>query len=315
MSSRNFGFGRKMSYAGTRVIDQRYGDGHFRTKKLHKSRWGEFANYCDKNYQLSDMRFVTQETVRNYHNHLFLNNRAVTSRQCIISSINVVMSHASRGRWPRISPAEVAGPRSQVRVVVPASLDPSRVDAVVDLLAMRSPRISALYLMAYYFGLRRREAILANLIRLRAEAETYRLINILDGTKGGRTAPRWVHVTDEGMFALRYAFWQRPKNSSNLLSADENLKKFINGKVNYGYKLLSRCGIHGYHDARAAYACRRYREITGYDAPVVMGGRVADSAADSQARGEISRELGHGRRSVLASYVGTARPLRVREAA
>jgi hypothetical protein len=61
------------------------------------------------------------------------------------------------------------------------------------------------------------------------------------------------------------------------------------------------------HDLRAAYACERYRALTGSVAPVIAGRRLADRAADRTARQTIAQELGHARSNVLAAYIGGVR--------
>ena len=62
-------------------------------------------------------------------------------------------------------------------------------------------------------------------------------------------------------------------------------------------------GIIKFHDLRAAYACRRYKELTGYPAPIISG-KIIDKEKDLIAREQISKELGHNRISVVSAYVG-----------
>ena len=64
--------------------------------------------------------------------------------------------------------------------------------------------------------------------------------------------------------------------------------------------------IKGFHDMRAAFACERYHEITGYPAPVITGQRQAPKTIDTQARLILSQMLGHNRIDVIAAYVGSA---------
>jgi hypothetical protein len=61
------------------------------------------------------------------------------------------------------------------------------------------------------------------------------------------------------------------------------------------------------HDLRAAYACERYRTLTGSAAPVIEGRRLADCDTDRAARNTIAQELGHGRSDVVSAYIGGAR--------
>lgn len=68
-------------------------------------------------------------------------------------------------------------------------------------------------------------------------------------------------------------------------------------------------GIKNPHGLRHSYAQRRYEELTGWKAPLA-GGPASKSlssdqcALDKRARETISRELGHGRESVSATYLG-----------
>ena len=60
-----------------------------------------------------------------------------------------------------------------------------------------------------------------------------------------------------------------------------------------------------FHELRAAYACERYEQITQCPAPI-NGGKCCqvDRNLDSEARRQISYELGHGRIDVVATYIG-----------
>ena len=63
------------------------------------------------------------------------------------------------------------------------------------------------------------------------------------------------------------------------------------------------------HSLRHGYAIRRYEHLTGWKAPVRGGPsrrdlKDRDREADRRARTMISRELGDGRESVTAQYVG-----------
>lgn len=65
--------------------------------------------------------------------------------------------------------------------------------------------MAAIVLLTRITGMRLREAILADLPRLRREAELLGRINIQDGTKGGRSgasAPRQIMFNDEVKAAL-----------------------------------------------------------------------------------------------------------------
>lgn len=64
----------------------------------------------------------------------------------------------------------------------------------------------------------------------------------------------------------------------------------------------------GFHELRAAYACERYEQLTGFPAPI-NGGRVhrEDLELDQHARQQLSHELGHSRIDVVSAYIGGRR--------
>ncbi len=156
--------------------------------------------------------------------------------------------------------------------------------------------------------MRLREAILADLPRLKRESEQYGKINIQDGTKGGRSgasAPRWITVDDHIRDALRFAEQVSTDGSRNLLAPDESYLGFQQGIVRFARDILHKHNLKGFHELRAAYACERYEQITHHPAPV-NGGRCyqLDRRLDKNARVQISDELGHGRIDVVSAYIG-----------
>ncbi|MGB5337959.1 MAG: hypothetical protein WBO06_02565 [Gammaproteobacteria bacterium] len=66
-------------------------------------------------------------------------------------------------------------------------------------------------------------------------------------------------------------------------------------------------GLEKIHDLRAAYACERYEQLTGSQAPVIAGDRRVSRVDDHKARDVIALEMGHARRNVVATYVGSSR--------
>ena len=188
----------------------------------------------------------------------------------------------------------------------PATLHWALHDATVA--AMRTEgleRGAAVAELARALGVRSEEAVKATLQRWWEEANERGAVNVIEGTKGGRDCDRWVPVSARGMEAIERAIEVRPSGSRNLLSPDESYVQARNGWVRRGREAYARgTGDDGYHDARSAYGCQRYKELTGYDAPVVVGRRMVDKTADRAAREIIARELGHGRIDVVSSYIG-----------
>jgi hypothetical protein len=308
VGTRNHGYGRKMDYAGQQALQARYGGGHFSTVATQGALWSAFSAWANEQ-GIKDMRDVTPECVSAYADAMRGQGLAVSTRQNRISAINTVMRQAREGRWTTVSPrAAVGEARSQVRTEAPATLDPSRYrNALAQLHATGLNRAAAVLSLGRECGMRSEEAAKANLGRLLNEAATVGSINIQDGTKGGRDAPRWVPVTEGIRAALAAAIAARPAGSRNLLAPGESYKAWRSGELRAGREILHTHGIKGYHDARAAYACARYAQLTGQQAPVVAGQRTAAKADDRAARQTIAVELGHGRSDVARAYVGSSR--------
>lgn len=199
--------------------------------------------------------------------------------------------------------------RTSVRHSVPQGQDREQVKRIVEVLcAHQQPRAAAIVQLARATGMRLREAILADLPRLKREAEHYDKINIQDGNKGGRggaTAPRWITVDDHIREALRYAEQVSPDGGRNLLAPNESYLDFLQGIVRPARDILHTQNLKGFHELRAAYACQRYEQITHHLAPI-NGGRCRrlNPRLDREARLQISYELGHGRIDVVSAYIG-----------
>jgi hypothetical protein len=199
--------------------------------------------------------------------------------------------------------------RTSVRRSVPQGQDREHVKRIVEVLcAHQQPRAAAIAQLARATGMRLREAILADLPRLKREAEHYGKINIQDGTKGGRSgalAPRWITVNDHIRGALAFANHVSPDGSRNLLAPNESYLDFQRGIVRPARDILHKHNLKGFHELRAAYACERYEQITHHPAPINGGSCCQlDRHLDQAARAQISYELGHGRIDVVSVYIG-----------
>lgn len=320
-SGRNFGYGKQMQHAGKQALRDYYGQGHHSTVATHVQRWKPFADWA-KEQGIRDLAKIdSREIAEAYAEHIKAQveagDLAVSTAQNRLSTVNTTFAALRGDRHVKLSPKQYAGPRSNVRTTTPAALDTARVeDAVTSLQEADLPRAAAVLELARAFGVRREEAIKADLDRWSREAarydeasKSYR-INVLDGTKGGRDAPRWIPVGDAQRQALANALAARPEGSRNLITPHETYAQLAisrGGEIARGRDILKQHGLPGYHDSRAAYACQRYEQITGHPAPAVAGERLASKDVDRQARITISAELGHGRLDVLVSYVGSSR--------
>ncbi|NMZ40789.1 integrase domain-containing protein [Pseudomonas proteolytica] len=314
---RNFGYGRQLSYAGPQALKDLFGGGHYGTVKAHSDRWQAFVRWCrsEDGPGFNDARQIDRQTLRDYaeylRHHVEQGELAITTAQNQLSSVNRTMAALRGDQYVKVpNPSKALGMRrTSVRRSVPQGQDREHVKRVVEVLcANQQPRAAAITQLARATGMRLREAILADLPRLKREAEQYGKINIQDGTKGGRSgasAPRWIRADDHIREALRFAELVSPDGSRNLLAQSEIYVDLQQKIVRPARDLLHQYNLKGFHELRAAYACERYEQITHHPAPI-NGGHCFhfDPHLDQQARKLISYELGHGRIDVVSAYIG-----------
>ncbi|NWC11391.1 integrase domain-containing protein [Pseudomonas agarici] len=314
---RNFGYGRQLSYAGPQALRDLFGGGHYGTVKAHSDRWLAFVRWCrsEDGPGINDARQIDRQTLLDYAEHLRhlveRSDLAIATAQNRLSSVNRTLAALRGDQYVKVpSPSKALGMRrSSVRRSVPQGQDREYVKRVVDVLCgHRQSRAAAIAQLARATGMRLREAILADLPRLKREAEHYGKINIQDGTKGGRSgasAPRWIMMDEHIRDALAFAFQVSPNGSRNLLAPNESYLDFQRGIVRPARDILHQQKLKGFHELRAAYACERYEQITQHLAPI-NGGRCyqLDRCLDQEARAQINYELGHGRIDVVSAYIG-----------
>ena len=314
---RNFGYGRQLSYAGPQALHDLFGGGHYGTVKAHSDRWQAFVRWCrsENGPGFNDARQIDRQTLLDYAAHLRQQVEqgaiCIATAQNRLSSVNRTMAALRGDQYVKVSsPSKALGMRrTSVRRSVPQAQDREHVKRIVDMLCEHQmPRAAAIAQLARATGMRLREAILADLPRLKREAEQYGKINIQEGTKGGRSgasAPRWITMDEHIRDALAFALQVSPDGSRNLLAPNERYLDFQRQIVRPARNILHTHNLKGFHELRAAYACERYEQITHHPAPI-NGGRCyqLDQRLDRQARDQISYELGHGRIDVVSAYIG-----------
>ena len=264
---------------------------------------------------VNDARQIDWQTLLDYAGHLRQQvehgELAIATAQNRLSSVNRTMAALRGDQYVKVvSPSKALGMRrTSVRHSVPQGQDREQVKRIVEVLCEhQQARAAAIAQLARATGMRLREAILADLPRLKREFEQYGKINIQDGTKGGRSgtsAPRWIKVDEHIREALRFAEQVSPDDSHNLLAPNESYLDFQRGIVRPARDILHQYNLKGFHELRAAYACERYEQITHHPAPI-NGGHCyqLDRRLDQEARVQISYELGHNRIVVVAAYIG-----------
>lgn len=310
-NSRNFGFGKKMGFAIQQALIDRYGAGRqFGTVAAHKARMKPFVGHLEK-MGLNDLRQADATIVSGYAQHVAdqVSDEviAIKTGKNRISSMNVVLGHMRGDGVCFIMPAQALGRLSSVRREPPAGIQKEKVDRAVGVLKTNGYLATADAVeFARKFGLRIREAALMDITRVIREAERSGLINIIEGTKGGRKLERLVPVDEEGFDVLLSAL--QSHKGGKLIGRALGFQSWYQ-KQYYRYRCVAHeAGLTTkFHDLRAAWACCRYKEESGFDAPVVTGGRVAPRDLDLFVRNKLALELGHSRAQILGSYIGGVR--------
>lgn len=316
-TQRNFGFGKQMDWAGHQALSDLYGQGHFGTVASHAQRWRQFCGWVRSNHGINDACAVDQSLLESYAADLAERvedeTMAVSYAQNLIVSASITLEALRQDKTIRIeSPASYVGKRQTVRTKIPDGMDWADIDRLVACLRQKSLyRAAVIVLLCRAFGIRLREAVLANLADWQRQAREHHQIDVREGTKGGRgkEVERWVPLSERGRFALREVVQVRNQlGGQNLLRPDETFDDLVNdGEVRRARKILHEFGIKGYHELRAAWACERYEEISGAVAPILQAGPSSGQQNDDPFRLTLARELGHDRVDVVAAYIG-ARP-------
>jgi len=309
---RNFGYGKQMTWAGKQALREQYGNGHYGTVTGHAERWRRFATWCRDEREIRDARLIDKEVVQDYGKSLRAKVDAGMSpayAQNLLSSVNVVMQAMRSDRQIRVAPVELVGQRSRIRTTTPAGLDQKVVRQCADQLRQNGhEHIAALVEVARALGLRLKEACLLNARVALGQVKKHGAVNITAGTKGGRghRVDRWVPVSGSAIGCLMRAAKAQGRGR-NLIPANLTWKQW-NSHVHHVWAAVrDDYGLKKIHDLRAAYACERYRRLTGSAAPVIAGRLCVDRSTDRAARQAIAQELGHARIEVIATYIGGAR--------
>lgn len=272
---RNFGYGKQMDWAGKQALRNRYGNGRFGTVAGHTERWRQFVTWCRDQHSIRDARLVDRSTVNAYGTCLAdkvtEKSMTVSYAQNLLSSVNVVLESMRGDRRIRVAPATVVGKRSHARGQAPAGLDRQAVRQCADQLRQNGhARIASVVELARELGLRLREASMFDARAALRQVTKQGAVNITAGTKGGRghRVDRWVPVTKIGLSCLVRAA-KVQGTGRNLIPADLTWRQW-NTRVHHVWAAArDDFSLEKLHDLRAAYACERYRTLTGSVAPVI----------------------------------------------
>lgn len=282
------------------------------TIKTHCSRLPDFIKFTKSQglsardaakFPADHLSNYAADVARRYHHGEI---KKISTAHSYITAINKTFESLT-GKNPGLSPTkEIGVNRSEIRETVPTGLDSKEAESVADQLAQDYPRTAATINLERSLGLRAKEAALMNCKVALKEAEKKGRVNVTEGTKGGRgqNVDRYVPITKpEQLRALREAAAVQG-NGKNLIPGNKTWVQHYN----HNRYVLGRHQslIDNQHDLRAGYACQRYKELTGHDAPVcrLAGESGPDKQVDKNAREILSKELGHNRVDVTNSYLG-----------
>ncbi|MDH3413868.1 MAG: integrase domain-containing protein [Gammaproteobacteria bacterium] len=309
---RNFGYGKQMAWAGKQALRDQYGNGHYGTVTGHAERWRQFVSWCGDERDIRDARLIDKEVVQDYGKSLrdkVDTGMSPAYAQNLLSSVNVVMQAMRSDRQIRVAPAALVGQRSRVRTDPPTGLNQRVVRQCADRLRQDGHEgVAATVEVARALGLRLREASLLNARVALGQVKKHGAVNITAGTKGGRghRVDRWVPVSGAATGCLVRAANAQGRGR-NLIPANLTWKQWNSHVHHVWASVRDDYDLKKIHDLRTAYACDRYKQLTGSVAPVIAGKRIADRRTDHEARQTLAQELGHERIDVGTSYIGGAR--------
>ena len=314
----------------------------FQTAADIAARWRLFCQFA-ADAGVRQMEFVTEDLVLQYGIMLAKKARdplqaktkndgllAISTAQNRVSAVNTVMTYATSGEWRSVSPTAKSScdtnkeanistiptcaklrsvstqtkrgcgikKRSNIRITPPSGLDRQQLQECMSGFDMNQ---TALVMLTRDLGLRSKEASLLDSEIALDQALRNSYVDIVKGTKGGR--PRRINITSSQQIeSLQYAV-NAQGDRRNLITDNTSWKNWREGALREIREALQAEDVRKVHDLRAAYACDRYKMLTGYDAPI-LGGK-APKALDRRARLIIAEELGHGRIDVTNSYLGS----------
>jgi len=159
--------------------------------------------------------------------------------------------------------------------------------------------VRASALLQREFGLRREEAMKCQ----PAYADKGTHLVLKDSWCKGSRAREIPIRTESQREALANA--HKVAGTGSLIPRDKSYVQHVRTYENQ----MAKAGLSRTHGARHGYAQERYRDLTGRECPA-RGGKTSaelsrgEKEQDREARLQISKELGHERESITASYLG-----------
>jgi hypothetical protein len=269
-------------------------DGSYATQGDRKFMLYKFAEDLVKlGFKLRDIRGLKEKHIqaviefwknKNLSAGTLKNRTAALRHLCIhINKPNIIPSNEKLG----------LGKRTYVTRTNRALLNP-------DFSKISNPHIRISLELQRVFGLRREESL--KIKPWQADKGTHICLQ-QSWCKGGRGREVPI-LTEEQRYWLNQA--------KNIVDQGQSLippkKSYIQQRYIYDKQVL-RAGLNNLHGLRHAYAQKRYKELTGWDAPINGGPKSREltkyqKVIDYQARLMLSAILGHNRISIVSNYCG-----------
>ncbi len=292
----------------------------FSSIATNQDRFRLFSNYMKEQHSIKDLRWIEKHHIIQYSELIFSKIESkeisIVTGHNRISAVNTVMQHARQDKKVWVSPVEILGKRAGIRTISRA-LSQNQIKQQLDYLSTQkyASHLKIIHNLSCKFGLRFEEASKLNANKALKEATHFNQINVIYGTKGGRSRTIQ-NLSHEQISLLKEAAIVQEKNRS-LIPEKMNYKTWRN----HAYKSLKHAPVKGWHPGRHTYANDRYNAITGIQTPLQSGFKhglqhhkyiankfkisIQDAKKiDNKARLKIANELGHNRVQITNSYLG-----------
>lgn len=269
--------------------------GSFTTRRDRRGLILRFAeDLINQGYKMTDIYKIEVKHIRavtKFWQDKHLSNATIKNRLSALRQLSNIL------RKPLLIPSNTAlniGRRKYVSHFNRALFNP-------DFEKITHPYLRVSLELQRVFGLRREESLK---IKPHLADNGNELKLQTSWCKGGRARNIPIQ-TEEQRYWLEKAKEIAGKFGNSLIPQDKN---YIQHRYLYD-KQTTRAGLKNLHGLRHAYAQRRFKELTGWEAPINGGPNLKQLTAeqkkiDHRARIILTSELGHGRISIVKNYLG-----------
>lgn len=270
-------------------------DGSFATQADRKQILNTFASeLVDLGYGLRDIRGLKQKHITAIVKHWQQSQLAISTIKNRTAILRYLCEKINKSNIVPTNKELQIGNRQYVPKRNRAIFNP-------DFSAIKNPYVRISLELQRLFGLRREESLK---IKSYMADKGDRLELLAPWCKGGRG--RTIPIrTEEQRYWIDQAKVIAGKFDYSLIPQDKN---YIQHRWVYD-KQVRRAGFRNLHGLRHAYAQQRYKELTGWEAPINGGPKFKEltpeqKEIDHRARMILTEELGHSRSQIVTNYCG-----------